>query len=148
VLAEQQVLVAERIDHSVLLFFIDVDGLKYVNDTFGHGAGDKQLVDLALILKSTFRESDIIARLGGDEFAVLSMEMSPDSSDLLVKRLGENVEKKNTTDNNVIQLSVSTGVSRYCLDGSDSVANMLGRADKDMYERKQRKYNDQKQTCA
>ena len=94
VLSEQQVLLADRIRHSVLLFFIDVDKLKYINDTYGHCAGDAQLIELASILKHTFRESDIIARIGGDEFAVLSMESSPDSSELLLQRLTENIDKR------------------------------------------------------
>jgi diguanylate cyclase (GGDEF)-like protein/PAS domain S-box-containing protein len=140
VLTEQQVLVAERINHSVLLFFIDVDGLKHINDTLGHGAGDKVLIGLAEILKCTFRESDIISRIGGDEFAVLSMEMGPDSSDRLLERLQTNIEKKKREEIDAAELSVSAGVSRYVPNGSDSVTSLLDRADKDMYARKTRKF--------
>jgi diguanylate cyclase (GGDEF)-like protein/PAS domain S-box-containing protein len=140
VLTEQQVLVAERIKHSVLLFFIDVDGLKHINDTFGHGAGDKALIGLAEILKCTFRESDIISRIGGDEFAVLSMEIGSDSSELLLERLSANIDQKNREQNNAADLSVSAGVSRYNLNGSDSVTSLLDRADKDMYARKTHKF--------
>jgi diguanylate cyclase (GGDEF)-like protein/PAS domain S-box-containing protein len=136
VLAEKQLLVAERINSSVLFLFIDVDKLKYVNDTYGHFAGDALLVELATILKSTFRESDIIARLGGDEFAVLSMEIAPNSSDQFLERLNTNIEKKNKKENNTAQLSVSVGVSRYKLNESDSVAGLLERADNDMYMKK------------
>jgi len=138
VLAEKQLLVAERLNSSVLVLFMDVDKLKYVNDTYGHFAGDALLVELATILKATFRESDIIARLGGDEFAVLSMEIAPDSSDQLLERLSANIEKTNEKGNNTAQLSVSVGVSRYKLNESDSVTGMLERADRDMYMKKLR----------
>jgi len=141
VLTEQQVLVAGRINHSVLLFFIDVDGLKHVNDTYGHSGGDKLLVSLAEILKCTFRESDIISRIGGDEFAVLSMEIGPDASDILLERLQANIEKRNREGHDDAALSVSAGVARYNLDGSDSVTDLLDRADKDMYLRKTNKFS-------
>jgi diguanylate cyclase (GGDEF)-like protein len=140
VLTEQQILIAERIHHSVLLFYIDVDKFKHINDTFGHAEGDTLLIELASILKSTFRESDIIARIGGDEFAVLSMEIGPESSDLLLERLNANIEKKNKKENNATELSVSVGISRYNLNESDSVAALLDRADKDMYVRKTNKF--------
>jgi diguanylate cyclase (GGDEF)-like protein len=136
VLTEQQILVAGRINHSVLLFFIDVDGLKHINDTYGHAAGDKLLIRLAEILRCTFRESDIISRIGGDEFAVLSMELGPGSNDMLLERLQKNIEKKKRERGNDPELSISTGVSRYNQNGSDSVTDLLDRADKDMYERK------------
>ena len=139
-LAEQQVMVAERIRHPVLLFFIDVDKLKYVNDTFGHSAGDKLLIEVAGILKSTFRESDIIARIGGDEFAVLSMETGPESSDVLLERLRTNVDEVNTKNAATRGISVSAGVSRYIMNECDSVAALIDRADLDMYNRKQIKY--------
>jgi len=133
VLAEQQVRIADRINHPVLLIFIDVDGLKFANDTFGHQAGDRQLIDLAAILKSTFRESDIIARMGGDEFAVLSMEMDPATSLALLERLRVNIDKRNAGDTSIPALSVSAGVSRYTPNQSDSIAGLLDRADKAMY---------------
>jgi diguanylate cyclase (GGDEF)-like protein len=140
VLTEQQILIAERIHHSVLLFYIDVDKFKHINDTFGHAEGDTLLIELASILKCTFRESDIIARIGGDEFAVLSMEIGPESSDLLLERLNANIEKKNKKENNATELSVSVGISRYNMNESDSVASLLDRADKDMYARKTNKF--------
>jgi diguanylate cyclase (GGDEF)-like protein/PAS domain S-box-containing protein len=139
VLAEQQVRVAVRINHSVLLFFIDVDRLKYVNDTFGHRAGDELLRGLGVILKCAFRESDIIARIGGDEFAVLSMETGPNSRELLLDRLRATIEARNSERNGGSNLSVSVGVSRYNLNESDSLAGLLDRADKDMYARKTEK---------
>ena len=57
----------------MMLIFIDLDGMKQINDLYGHQEGDNALKDTANILKNTFRETDIIARIGGDEFAVFGM---------------------------------------------------------------------------
>jgi len=138
-LAEQQLRVAARINQPVLLFFIDVDRLKQTNDAFGHHAGDELLISLAAILKSTFRESDLIARIGGDEFTALTMETGPESSEQLIERLHTNIEKKNQETSNAPTLSVTVGASRYNLCDSDSITNLIERADKDMYTKKKAK---------
>jgi diguanylate cyclase (GGDEF)-like protein/PAS domain S-box-containing protein len=139
-LAEQQLRVASRINRPVLLFFIDVDKLKRTNDTFGHHAGDELLICLAGILKSTFRESDLIARVGGDEFTVLTMETGPNSNEVFFERLRTNIEKRNHDVNDAHGLSVSVGVSRYNLHDSDNVTSLIERADNDMYEKKRSKF--------
>jgi diguanylate cyclase (GGDEF)-like protein len=139
-LAEQQLCVAARINKPVLLFFIDVDKFKQINDIFGHHAGDEILINLAAILKNTFRESDLIARIGGDEFTVLTMETSPDSNGLLIERLNANIEQKNQGASGNHALSVTVGVSRYGLNGNDSVACLIDRADKEMYANKKSKF--------
>src|SRR5205085_6171671 len=78
-LAERQLKLARRSGRSLLLFFIDVDGLKDINDAFGHGEGDAALKCTAEALETTFRDSDVIARFGGDEFAALAIEASGQS---------------------------------------------------------------------
>jgi diguanylate cyclase (GGDEF)-like protein/PAS domain S-box-containing protein len=72
-LAEQQTKLANRTKTELLLFFIDFDNLKMINDMYGHHSGDWALIDTAKALKETFRESDIIARIGGDEFVVITI---------------------------------------------------------------------------
>lgn len=138
-LAEQQLHVASRINQPVLLFFIDVDKLKKINDTFGHHAGDELLVSLAKILKNTFRESDLIARIGGDEFTVLTMETGSDSDLLFFERLRVNIENHNKMLDGDHSISVTAGVSRYNLRTSDSITCLIDRADTDMYARKKSK---------
>jgi diguanylate cyclase (GGDEF)-like protein len=135
-LAEQQLRVASRINEAVLLFFVDVDGLKFVNDNYGHNAGDELLTGVAAILRHTFRESDLIARIGGDEFAVLTMETAPNSSIRLLDRLESNIRANNKISTWPFSMSLSVGVSRYNLRTSDTVGSLLERADKDMYNRK------------
>lgn len=60
------------------ILYIDLDNFKYVNDTFGHAAGDRVLIDVTQIMKSRARESDILCRLGGDEFVALIFDTSPE----------------------------------------------------------------------
>jgi len=139
-LGELQLRVASRINQPVLLFFVDVDKLKKTNDAFGHHAGDTLIMGLAEILKQTFRESDLIARIGGDEFTVLTMETGPDSSEQLIDRLRINIENKNRDSSDALALSVTVGGSRYNLRDSDTITDMVDRADKDMYIQKRNKY--------
>ena len=74
-LAEQQLKLSARNKRGVLLYFADLDGLKWINDTLGHQEGDNAIIEIATILKEASRESDIIARLGGDEYAVLAIDI-------------------------------------------------------------------------
>lgn len=85
-LAEQALRLARREGRAAHVVFIDVDGLKRVNDQHGHEAGDALLLDVALAIKATFRESDVIGRLGGDEFCVLALDHMGDT-DALRQRL-------------------------------------------------------------
>ncbi|MFH2041070.1 MAG: diguanylate cyclase, partial [Acidobacteriota bacterium] len=97
-LAGQQLKAATRTQRPMLLIFMDCDGLKWINDTFGHEEGDRALVDTAHVLRQTFREADIVARLGGDEFAVLSIDAADRNPEELLKRLAQNVDAFNATD--------------------------------------------------
>ncbi len=139
-LAEQQLRVASRMNHPVLVFFIDIDGLKRVNDSYGHHEGDDMLIGLAQVLKSAFRESDLIARMGGDEFTVLTMENEKNTHEVLSERLCSIVGNWNKELRNGHALSISVGASRYNFRGSDSITCLIDRADKDMYERKRVKF--------
>jgi diguanylate cyclase (GGDEF)-like protein/PAS domain S-box-containing protein len=135
-MAEQQLRVASRINQPVLLFYIDVDKFKQINDTFGHNAGDEILIGLAEVLKDSFRESDLISRAGGDEFMVLTMETSLESKDVLVERLRVAIEKKNKGVGDASCMSISVGIARYIHCSGETITNLIDRADKDMYEKK------------
>ncbi len=84
--AEDQLKLARRRGTPLVLLFVDVDGLKEVNDTLGHAAGDRLLESAADLLSRTFRETDLVARVGGDEFCVL---LTSDASEawLAIRRL-------------------------------------------------------------
>jgi diguanylate cyclase (GGDEF)-like protein len=91
-LAQQQMKVSERSGGALLLFFVDLDDLKHINDTFGHLEGDKALIEVSNVLRDTFRESDIIGRIGGDEFAVLAIETSDLTEEALITRLRDAID--------------------------------------------------------
>jgi len=89
-LADEQLKVARNLRRSLLLFFADVDGLKRINDTFGHEAGDEAIVLAATCFRKSFRNADVIARIGGDEFVALTSEESNSSLDTIWRRLQRN----------------------------------------------------------
>jgi diguanylate cyclase (GGDEF)-like protein/PAS domain S-box-containing protein len=138
-LAEQQLKLSYRTRKELLLFFVDVDNLKWINDTFGHHEGDKALIDTANILKQTFRESDIIARIGGDEFVVLTIDSSMANSGVLITRLQKNLKACSAKDSRSYQLSVSIGIAFYNPECICSVSDLLVSADKMMYKQKRDK---------
>ena len=136
-LAERQLKVARRSGRSLLLFFIDVDGLKEINDIFGHGEGDAALKCTAEALEATFRDSDVIARLGGDEFAVLAIEASGQSEATIRERLAEYLNSARQASD--YQFSVSLGVARFDPWNQTSIRDLIAEADGAMYEQKRRR---------
>ena len=138
-LAEHQLKISDRDKKGMLLFFADLDGLKLINDTLGHKEGDKALIEAANIFKETFRTSDIIARLGGDEYAVLAVNVTEMNSGNMTARLQYMVDKRNNQENRKYRLSISLGCSHYAPDNPCSIDNLIARADKLMYEQKQKK---------
>jgi len=138
-LADQQCKLATRKKRTMALVYIDVDGLKRINDELGHEAGDQALEDTAKIFKKTFRESDVIARIGGDEFAVLLTELSdPSAVNIIINHLQENIKKQNEQATRNYELSVTTGIALYDPEHSCSIDKLLNQADKSMYENKKK----------
>ena len=137
-LAGQQLKMAQRTQLPCCLLFTDVDGLKQINDTFGHEIGDRVIVDAAQLLKQTFRDADIIARLGGDEFAILIPACS-DAVDVLCLRLQVNIDEFNQLAARSYQLAMSVGVQFCALTDDVSLEHLLAQADKLMYEHKRLK---------
>ena len=133
-LAEQQKKISDRSKREMLLFYIDLDDLKSINDGMGHQEGDRALVDTARILRDTFRYSDIVARLGGDEFAALVIDVSPESSRHFTGRLKENLKALNV--GREPQISVSIGIAAYDPEYPTPFDDLLARADKLMYDHK------------
>ena len=135
-LAEQQVKLSDRTKNGFLLPLADLDGLKSINDAFGHREGDLALIETASVLKETFRESDIIARIGGDEFAVIAIEAGPDSAEIVRGRLSKNVEASNAGGSRRYTLSISLGIASYDPERPCPIDELLARADAQMYEQK------------
>src|SRR5271156_263505 len=133
--ATQQLKMAQRNSQAVLLLFCDVDGLKKINDTFGHHEGDLALIRTADALEQSFRGSDILCRLGGDEFVVLAPETSRQTREIILRRLESNLKKSAATEPRY-HLSLSVGVARFDPKRAISLGELMVEADKAMYEKK------------
>ena len=138
-LAGQQLRTANRTQKPMLLTFIDCDGLKWINDTFGHEEGDRALIDTAHVLRQTFREADIVARLGGDEFAVLSIAPVDGNPEELLKRLARSIHAFNATGARPYTLSMSWGTVVYDPHAPLSLDALMSEADELMYAQKKEK---------
>lgn len=134
-LSEQHLKQAMRTDSDVLMIFIDVDRLKDINDTWGHLAGDRTLIDTARVLRESFRESDIVARLGGDEFVALLTVDSDQTAELIASRIQAHVDKHNAETEQGYPLSLSVGATRSKAEGT-MLADLLAQADSALYEQK------------
>lgn len=140
-LVQQRLNVSNQKKGEILLLFVDLDDMKWINDTLGHQEGDMALIDTANILKETFRGSDIIGRIGGDEFAIFVLGAHKDSCEILTSRLQDNLDAHNAQGNRQYNLSMSVGVAYYDPEYPCSIDELLARADRLMYEQKRRKGN-------
>lgn len=138
-LTEKQLKIADRTRKAPLLFYIDLDGMKWINDRLGHKEGDNAIMEAAAVLRETFRSADIIARMGGDEFAVLAVDMTEANSDIYLARLQDRVDRYNRRENRKFSLSLSVGFSRYDPENPSSLDDLVAEADDRMYQDKQRK---------
>ncbi|MGI8655029.1 MAG: diguanylate cyclase [Pyrinomonadaceae bacterium] len=138
-LTEQHRRTARRTGKPFSLLYADMDGLKQINDTYGHQAGSDSLQEIARILKKSFRDSDIIARLGGDEFTVLVADTASCNVTIPLTRLQENLDHYNARKLHPYQLSMSVGAVCVNADDDSSIEDLLVKADQVMYENKKQK---------
>lgn len=132
-MVRQQEELALRLNRRMLHVFIDLDGLKRINDTFGHHEGDLALQDTATLLRRTFRESDVIARIGGDEFAVLAVEMDERWRNSWEGRLREQLAATNMERDRGYDLVLSVGVAAIDPGVRQPLEERLDMADVEMY---------------
>jgi len=137
-LAERQLKLGRRSGRGMLLFMMDLDRLKQINDSFGHFEGDRALKHTAYALEETFRDSDVVARLGGDEFAVLAIEATGYSEATIKTRLFECLKAINP-DQSRYELSLSLGVARFDPSTCTSIGELMMTADQAMYKQKPRR---------
>lgn len=121
------------------VFFFDLDGLKIINDTWGHKTGDFALQTTAAVLKKAFHKSDLVGRLSGDEFAVFSPGFSKVNEEILRKRIKELNEEFSIKNKLPFTLSISMGVVEYDSSTPD-LQQLLLAADKLLYKEKKIKH--------
>ena len=125
----------DRYGINAAMLFVDLDGLKMINDSFGHRAGDEALIQVANLLASGVRHSDVVARIGGDEFGILLESSDEDAAHETASRLINQIsgcEFKH--DGEELPLSVAIGVGM--IDSLDTPDAIMDRADEAMYRRK------------
>ncbi|HEY6000814.1 MAG TPA: GGDEF domain-containing protein [bacterium] len=135
-LAVQQLKLADRRREGVYMLYADMDGLKQINDTFGHKEGDRALAEAGRLLRTTYRTSDVISRIGGDEFAVIPVGTIADAVPAIIGRFQRNLDAFNAEAQLPYRLSVSVGVIMYDPGKPLPLDELLAEADRVMYEQK------------
>lgn len=125
----------ERHGTPAALLFVDVDGLKTLNDAFGHAAGDAALIHLTEMMVASVRQNDMVARIGGDEFAILLDHADENSACETASRLAEKVaDCEFCFEGKCLPLSIAIGFT--LIQSGDSPIAVLDRADEAMYREK------------
>lgn len=127
---------AERAGRTAALIFVDLNGMKRINDEIGHDAGDDALKDAAAVLRAALGPSDVIARLGGDEFVAFSLDFSPAQLEALRQRIRALADAEVARNDRPFRLSMSVGAAFSEPGAPQSLAALLERADAAMYEQK------------
>jgi diguanylate cyclase (GGDEF)-like protein/PAS domain S-box-containing protein len=135
-LARHVIQQANRAKSSALLFFLDLNGMKQINDQLGHEEGDHALRETASVLRATFRASDVVARLGGDEFVALLPEATAEQVGLFAARIEAEILLRNQNSGQRYRLSASVGGTLYDSSQPESIEALLVKADALMYEQK------------
>jgi diguanylate cyclase (GGDEF)-like protein len=139
VLAEQQLRLARRQRLSSLLLFLDLDGLKVINDTYGHSEGNRALIEAANVLRASLRQSDIVARFGGDEFGAFCVEGAGPEASGVRERLASVLATVNAKPDRAYPLSFSIGTLSIPPNDDASIEMLLERVDQLMYREKKGK---------
>jgi diguanylate cyclase (GGDEF)-like protein len=126
---------ARRYGEGAAMLYVDLDGLKMINDTFGHKAGDEALIEVAQLLVGGVRRSDVVARIGGDEFGILLGHADELSAHETAGRLVDLIADCDFMhDGDALPLSVAIGVA--VIGAEDEPESIMARADEEMYRRK------------
>lgn len=130
-LGDQELRVVRRTKQPSFVFFVDIDGLKIINDTYGHQAGDEAIVVASELIRIAFRETDIIGRLGGDEFAALAVNCN--DVERVRARLSEQVAAWNQHSKLPWKLSLAVGLVALVPAAEENFESFVVRADTEMY---------------
>jgi diguanylate cyclase (GGDEF)-like protein len=122
--------------------FIDIDGLKKINDTYGHSEGDYAIKSVAKILLTTVRSTDTVCRYGGDEFFIIFKICTEKAAEKVMNNMYEKIKKQNDEEPRSYQLSFSHGITSFYPNSVVNVADLIATADKKMYDCKTRKLNN------
>lgn len=132
---------AKNENHLVAVLYLDIDGFKNINDTFGHQQGDQFLIEIGEKLKSTIRSSDLVARVGGDEFIIfLNHILDPQSAQQVAEKIIDKLAEPTEIDGQPVVITTSLGISLYPQNGEE-VELLIKKADQAMYQIKNKMKN-------
>jgi diguanylate cyclase (GGDEF)-like protein len=117
---------------SSILFYLDCDAFKAINDTCGHAVGDRALVEIGRALRASVRDTDVVARLGGDEFTMLALDTQGDCASTIRTRIQERLDALNRTQSLPMPVGVSVGHVVVTPHDARSLAELLQAADDDL----------------
>lgn len=135
---KEEIARAERCNKHLAVMFVDLDNFKRINDSWGHSAGDKLLVEVATRMKQCFRSNDVVARYAGDEFCILAADLeTPDMARAIATKLSQLFKSPIHIDDRDVMVSYSMGVAVYPNDGR-SDDSLIRNADMAMYHAKEK----------
>jgi diguanylate cyclase (GGDEF)-like protein len=125
--------------NKILLGFIDMDGLKFINDNYGHNEGDFAIQHLSRVIKQCCGANYICARFGGDEFVIFGTDIQESDADELARHFEALLQSANSTLNKPYTISASLGSVVTVAQNTDTIYNLVEQADNKMYESKKHK---------
>ena len=120
------------------LAFMDLNGFKPINDTYGHAEGDRALIEFSNELKRGLRNSDLFARLGGDEFTILLANTTCDDAELVIKKLSQSLKNYYDNSDHPYELTFSYGIVEFNPQTHQSIEELLHEGDALMYQKKRK----------
>ena len=134
----QQCVLQQR---NVMIMFADMDGMKYINDNFGHKEGDSAIKSMALAVSEACSENEICARFGGDEFIVFATDYTEEMAQKMMKRINNNIAAYNQRSGKPYNIEISIGWNIEVPDAETKFNALITKADQKMYREKKRKPN-------
>jgi len=135
-LAERQLANARRLGQDTVLFYLDCDAFKQINDSHGHPTGDRALKEIARSLRYAVRETDLVARMGGDEFTILATDAIGSCAETIRARIYDHLDVLNAQGVLPTPIAVSIGHVYAPADGQSSLEDLLEAADRDLLVQK------------
>jgi diguanylate cyclase (GGDEF)-like protein len=132
-----------KVQGKLSVCFIDINGLKEVNDYLGHDSGNELILSIVECIKKNTRDTDLIARLGGDEFLIIFNNMSAEDAEKVWTRISAEFDRINEEQNRKYVISASHGIEEFNIDTNKSIDVVVNQADEKMYREKRRIKKDE-----